>query len=148
MCAAMDLTKLIVTVIVAVVGWFICHRLSAWRDRVSKQRDQKIEYLIEAFRLLSEVTNHPRLHEVNLQLRAAFAIIQLFGTEDQNTLIATFVDEMRKHSKSNIDRLLQNLRNALRQELDLVEIKDDIRWLWVEPSSDVPHDEVQLTDER
>lgn len=136
----METYNLIVPVIVAILGWYIAHRLSAHRDRLKKRQDERIRYLIEAFRLLSMAVNHPRLCEVNQPLREALSIVQLLGTKKQNSLVAEFIAAIGGDGDANIDELLQDLRNDLRSELDLTPIEDSFSWVWVRPSAEEDDD--------
>ncbi len=130
----MEFWELLVTVVVAVGGWYVAHYLSVSRDRANKRLDQRIDYLIESFRTLARIANHPRLYEVNAELRLALANIQLFGNEQQISMVARFVNEMRTKNKADLDVLLAELRTELRKELGLQDVTEPIRWLWVSPA--------------
>ena len=49
--------SLMIPLLVAVLGWFIAHRLAAARDRANKRREVQVSYLIEAFRRLGKIVN-------------------------------------------------------------------------------------------
>ena len=46
------LIPLLITTVVAVVGWLIAHALAAARDRANKRREMRVAVLIEAYRAL------------------------------------------------------------------------------------------------
>ncbi|MGH9799389.1 MAG: hypothetical protein ACRD82_03415 [Blastocatellia bacterium] len=54
---------ILVTAGVTILGWLVAHQFNAWRDRENKRRDQRIQYLVEAFRRLGIANHHPRLIE-------------------------------------------------------------------------------------
>ncbi|MGL5302984.1 MAG: hypothetical protein ACRC9M_05200, partial [Aeromonas sp.] len=45
------------SVLVIVIGWFVVHNLSVKRDRQNKKDDIRTEYLISAYRQLSDASN-------------------------------------------------------------------------------------------
>ena len=57
--------SLILTALVAVLGWFIVHQLSISRDIKNKRIELKIKYLIEAYRRLENVShrNNPNMQD-------------------------------------------------------------------------------------
>jgi hypothetical protein len=81
------LVPLLITTVVAVVGWFSGHSLSASRDRANKHRDIRLEYLIEAYRRLENAGGRdlPSSPEQSRDLESAIADIQLFGSLAQIT---------------------------------------------------------------
>jgi hypothetical protein len=79
-----SIIPLIITALVAVVGWFIVHELSISRDIKNKRIELKIKYLIEWYRRLEHIS-----HRDNPDLKdfeSAIADIQLFGTKQQAEL--------------------------------------------------------------
>ena len=123
------LSPLLVTIIVAIVGWFIVHRLTAARDRENKRREQCIQYLVDAFRSLAAVGNRPELSAVANELELALADIQLFGTADQIKKAQYFAQQMGEQNKGSLDDLMTDLRQDLRKELHLSEIRGKMWWL-------------------
>ena len=43
----------------AVIGWFAAHQFNSYRDRVTKRRELRIQYLLEAYRRLEAAANRP-----------------------------------------------------------------------------------------
>ena len=112
------LLPLVITAIVAVAGWFIAHRLSADRDRETKRRELRVEYLIDVWRRLENVsarTDDSR----NVDLESAVADIQLFGSNRQIELAYQFMEDFVKNGHADLDDLLDDLRRDLRHELKL-----------------------------
>ncbi len=68
---------LIITAVVAVVGWFIVHELSISRDIKNKRIELKIKYLIEAYR--RTVSLDPLLGDLHEDLRKLLHLEHLQG---------------------------------------------------------------------
>ena len=123
------LIPLLVTTVVAIIGWFIAHRLAAARDRESKRRDKRIQYLVEAFRRLATVGNRPNLSECAEELESAIADIQLFGTPEQINKVQALTKELGEKNKASLNDLVKDLRQDLRKELRLLEVEGKMWWL-------------------
>lgn len=124
--------KILFTLSLAMLGWFVTHKLNSERDFNNKKREQIISYLIDAYLDLEDVCHR---HDSDLierftKLESALAKIQLFGTEEQINMAHQIVDSIAKEP-TNTDPLLRNLRSGLRKELKLPDTETDIafcRW--------------------
>lgn len=104
---------------VAVVGWGVAHRLSITKDRNAKQRDMRIQFLLEAYRRLESAANRPEAgKEEQDKFESALADIQLLGTKPQIEELMRFLAELHSTGTS-INPLLELLRAHLRDELNL-----------------------------
>jgi hypothetical protein len=110
--------QLLATAVVAFLGAWLAHAFSASRDRKNKRRDQRIAFLIEAYRRLEFVANRPSLTDPK-PIEAAIADIQLFGSLSQIQLTRAFVTEFAKSRSASLDSILEALRKDLRAELQL-----------------------------
>jgi hypothetical protein len=110
---------LLITVVVAIFGWYFVHALAMRRDRAAKGRDLRVQFLIEAYRRLESVSNRPFSKETARSFESAIADIQLFGTPDQVRLAQEFAAGYAEKGKHPIQPLLAELRNELRRELQL-----------------------------
>lgn len=119
------LAPLLVTTTVAIVGWFIGHTLTARRDRANKQREQRINYLIEAYRRL-ESCAHRGNNLDSSKMESAVGDIQLFGSPRQVELVQGLVTEFAAGGGASMDALLQDLRRDLRSELNLETVPDKV----------------------
>jgi len=119
------LGPLLITTAVAIGGWFVGHALTARRDRTNKRRDQRIGYLIEAYRRL-ESCAHRREQFDALKFESALADIQLFGTTRQVELVQILITEFAAGGGAMMDDLLQDLRRDLRVELRLQAVPDRV----------------------
>lgn len=104
---------------VAVAGWGVAHRLSITKDRNAKQRDMRIQFLLEAYRRLESAANRPEAgKEEQDKFESALADIQLLGTKPQIEELMRFLAEWNTSGVS-INPLLELLRAHLREELRL-----------------------------
>jgi hypothetical protein len=119
-----------ITALVAVVGWFIVHRLTISRDIKNKRTELIIKYLIEAYRKLENVSHrdNPNMQD----FESAIADIQLFGTSRQVELAQKISMEFAKNKNVILDSLLADLREDLRKLLHLEQLSGQppiiVRW--------------------
>lgn len=126
------IAPLLVTTVVAVVGWYAAHRLSAAPDRANKRRELRVQYLIEAYRRLENGSNRPIPKEAASDFENAIADIQLFGTPGQVALAQEFAVGFARTGTYSLDPLLDGLRDSLRTELDLEPVSAGIKYLRIE----------------
>ncbi len=127
----------IVTVLVALVGWFAVHRLTAWRDRVNHKRKISTDFLIKAFQNLANAANREPSPQYFRDMEAAIADIQLFGSTSQIKMIETFTKEFAEKGQASMDPLLSSLRKDLRKELGYEAVEGNVRWFRPEGSPKV-----------
>lgn len=131
------LIKLLVTVVVAIFGWFVAHWLSSMRDEKSKKREIVTGYLISAF---SEIERSIEPNEIAkewfVNLGAALHKIQLFGDERQIELVHKIFEVMQNKNATfpndKLMELLRILRNDLRKELKLKPVNSGVILLRLE----------------
>lgn len=124
----------IITVAVALSGWFIVHRLSAWRDRSNHKRKMQTDFLVTALRNLANSANRPyEKGAIHLKdLECAVVDIQLFGSKQQVQLAQDFAAELAEAGHASPDPLINSLRQDLRKELGYEQINGNVRWLRVD----------------
>ena len=115
------LLTLITTVLVAVAGWFIAHLFSSNRERDSKRREIRVQYLLDAWRRLENAVHREDNSYFRKDLETAIADIQLLGTNKQIELALIFAETFANNRGADLDELLNDLRDDLRSEL-LLEI--------------------------
>ena len=121
-------------IVIALAGWLVGYLTAIRRDRLSKRRELRVQYLIEAFRRLqSSVNRFEESFESARELESAIADIQLFGSLHQAQLAAAFAWEFAAHGGANLDKLLMSLRADLRKELSLGTLDDPVIHLRVVP---------------
>ena len=125
--------QLLASAIVAFCGAWLAHSFSAARDRANKRREQRIAFLIAAYRGIESAANR-RDGSAASALESAVADIQLFGTPRQVELVQSFVFEFTEHQSASTDALLVELRRDLRAELRFERVPDSIKFLRIIPS--------------
>ena len=124
--------QIVVSALVALVVVALTHFFSIRRETANRRREQRIGYLVTAYRGLSKANNHPRLWEVADDLEQAISDIQLFGTPEQIRLAQHFGEKLGKTQAAELDPLLTELRNSLREELGQKAVTGHVLWLKVE----------------
>lgn len=125
------LLPLIVTTLIAILGWLIAHALTRKRDRANKLRDIRLQYLIEAYRRLGDAAlrHLPSEPEYAQRLESALADIQLFGSISQVEKLKKMFEDYAENEEGNLDEVINDLRDELRKELDLPPISGNVQWL-------------------
>lgn len=122
--------------ILTAIGWPVIYALNLRRDRRAKQRDLRIQYLIDSWVAIESVANRPfSERQYPEKLEQAIAKIQLFGTSNQIKLAQNFAHEFASKGAADLDQLLSDLRQELRKELGLDEVQDRIVHLRWQPKS-------------
>lgn len=112
-----------ITVAISILGWFIGY-ISNWKiNEKSKEKEMITKYLIEAYRILS---NCCQRKELSPDLEKAVSDIHLFGTEKQIELVQKFINELINSHSAQYNDLLLELRNNLRNELNLPLVNGEI----------------------
>ena len=119
----------LITVLLSVAGWFLGYVTTVRRDRLSKRRDLRIEYLIEAYRRLESVSNRTPTQQDATNLESAIADIQLLGSPQQISLAAEFAHTFAQPREATTTQLLESLRTDLRKELNLGAAADHVTHL-------------------
>lgn len=121
----------LITVGVALGGWLVVHRFSAWRDRINHKRKMQTEFLVKAFQHLGYAANRPfapgAAHLRDIE--CALTDIQLFGSKKQVQLVESFVSEVCQANSASLDPLLNSLRQDLRKELGYEQINSNVKWV-------------------
>jgi len=123
--------KIIFTVLVTMIGWYITHYFNSKRDHKNKIRETKMTYLIEAYLALENVCNR---YEEDLikrfpKLEDALAKIQLFGSDEQILMAKKVIIAIGENKKTDVEELLQDIREKLRKEIGLSKTTEEIRYL-------------------
>lgn len=109
----------------AVVGGLVVHLLSRSRDRANKRKEQRVSYLIEAYRRLEECSQQFGVADKG-KLESAVADIQLLGTPHQVDLVQRFASDFAATGGASLDELLADLRTCLRAEPSLEAVPKNI----------------------
>jgi len=110
---------------VAVLGWYMAHRLNKARDRTNKRHDMITQYLLEAYRRLEMAANREdKTEEQAVAFESAIADIQLLGSQTQITATIQYLRAHASASGGTIDQVLCLLRDDLRKELRLSPVEE------------------------
>jgi len=122
------LLPLVISTVVAILGWYAGNLLNSWRDTKNKRREVRIPYLITAYRILVKRCDLPPGEhlELGLEIESALSDIQLFGTAEQIREAKRFAEAEEKKILIPMNDLLNTFRNDLRGELGLPHIKDPV----------------------
>lgn len=122
-----DLT-LTITVIVALLGWLLVHRLNSERDLRNKKREIVLSHLIEAYMVLTHELNREWTDERALIFESMVSRIQLFGTINSIEQLKQMIDQFTKTRAMDLTKLTVLIRNELRNELELEHIEGNVFW--------------------
>lgn len=121
--------QLAVTLLVAVLGGWVGHHFSMRRDLANERRKLRVTYLLEAYRRLEGASNRDDPGQYKADFESAIADIQLLGSPHQVALAREFAIEMARDRQSSLDRLIFDLRQSLRSELELDPVSEDVIYL-------------------
>lgn len=121
--------QLVVTAVVALTGGWAAHRFTARRDLLNERRKMRIAYLLEAYRKLEDASNRDDPERTWPKFESAIADIQLLGSPEQVALARSFALDMAQHSTAPLDPLVNDLRRSLREELELLPVKENVVYL-------------------
>jgi len=131
----LELTKLIVTVLIAILGWIFAGWLNSRRDTANKRRDLVVQHLVDAYKILTQEIGH---RETSIESITKFenllSEIQLFGSKKQVELARKLSNQTAQNGVSEIDPLVEEMRNSLRNELGLEQVEGTTIWLRFEES--------------
>jgi hypothetical protein len=115
--------------VVGIAGAYLGHWLAHRRDKRNRLQQQRIQYLIDAYRAIAKANHHPRLYEVADDLERAVADIQLLGSPELIHLAQVFSKEFAKNNEASLDDILATIRKDLRKELGETAVSGKIIWL-------------------
>lgn len=78
----MEIVSIIISVIalaIGIINWFVNHKLAGKRDSENRKKEIRIQYLIDAFKLVEDASNRKDTSRLE-NIEKAGAIIHLLGT--------------------------------------------------------------------
>ena len=130
-----ELYKLIITVLIAIGGWYVGHYFAWKRDQKKKKRDLRLEYLQATYENLNKVRSYSeRLNIDDLAdlLIGILSDIELFGTDEQIKYVRKMSEEVEKKKwkelHDTLENIIDNLRDDLRSELNLSQSKGNVTY--------------------
>lgn len=122
-----------ITILLAVIGWVVGHKLTSHRDTKNKQREIRTKYLLEAYESFMVAGRNGTILPNHKEIERAVFIIEMFGTSEQVELSRKFTREMAQNNNSNFTTLVVSIRNFVRSELALDDLGDGINILRIDP---------------
>jgi uncharacterized protein YeeX (DUF496 family) len=137
-----DILKVVISVIIAVVGWIVGHHFNSRRDVAANRKKLMTGYLVDAYRKLNSfacvlTSGAKGTESLAMDINSAVSDIQLLGTKRQIQLVKEISEHIgREHTvpSQKLTDLLLNLRNSLRVELNLEQIDDSVAHFHIEYS--------------
>ena len=116
--------SVLVSPVIAIMGWFVANNHATKRDRRNKQRDIRVQYLINAYRHLEAIASRGSdIDRYADNFESAIADIQLFGCPLQVQMAQELATSIASRSQdSSTGPLLLALRDDLRRELGLEKV--------------------------
>lgn len=134
----LEYTKIVITALIAVLGWIAGHYFTSEKSRNDKKRDLSIDYLTKAYKFLTtEIVQKNISNEGWTKLEGVIADIQLFGSPEQVTLAKELVDSIVEGGEFTMDALINSLRKDLRKQLGLEAVLGNVKWLRYTPKEDI-----------
>ncbi|MFA7326591.1 MAG: hypothetical protein WC121_08010 [Candidatus Kapaibacterium sp.] len=126
----MEYVQIIVTIVLAVIGWIIAHRFTNFREIAQKRRELTTKVLIDSYYVLTnDIAQRELTDERTSKLEFTLSQIQLFGTEEQVDLVWEFIQNRVNRNEASLDPLIKSLRNSLREDLNLSRIDSNVSWI-------------------
>lgn len=122
-----------ITIVLAVVGWVVGHKLTSQRDIKNKQREIRTKYLLDAYEAFMVAGRNGTVLQNHKEIERAVYTIEMFGTLEQVELCRRFTKEMAQENSSNFTTLVVCIRNFVRSELALADLGDGINMLRIDP---------------
>ncbi|MCT7578371.1 hypothetical protein [Aliarcobacter butzleri] len=122
--------KIVLSVIIAVIGWIIGHYFTSKRDVSNKKREIRLNYLIEVYLILTnDLTERGNIDSKKAEIiEKIISQVQLLGSKKQVELVKTLADSIGKGEIIEYDTLINSLRDDLRKELELEKIEGNVHW--------------------
>ena len=135
----LDFVKIATAIFLACSGWLIVNHLTTKREINAKKRELVTKYQVETFTAINTFFTYLLIHEnppaeVRTNFNNAISMIQLLGSQSQIEKFSSILEKMMEISAtqssklkgSEIDTLLQDVRNELRNELQLEQVNNKV----------------------
>lgn len=108
----------------AIVGGFVVHLFTARRELHNIRRAQRVEFLVLAYRRLTDASNRGSAlsEEQRDGLESALSDVVLLGERAEIDAAQQFMRQMADQKGADLEPLLQALRRSLRTELGLRDV--------------------------
>ena len=122
---------ILVSTLVAIIGWYFVHYYAQERDLKNKKREITLNYLITSYRILANeiLQREPHTPEAKRKLEDVLSELQLFGSLEQVIMAQELAKAVQKESTTfDISPLINSLRESVRSELKLKKVEGNMWW--------------------
>ncbi len=143
----MELAELIVTVVVAALGWVAVHAFNSRRDARAKHLEVRLKILADAYTTFVRVGidgtiigrgADGQLRDRASEVEAAIAMVHLYGTAKQSKAASEYAAECAASGKGSLQPLVELLRGDLRALLKLEQLEEAPTFLRIERTTAPP----------
>lgn len=127
--------ELLTSALTVVLAGALSFTTALYVSRRATVRDQRIGFLLAAYRTLADGANRP-FKEHTRAFEQAISDVGLLGEPEQVRLAAEFAIEMAANKRASLDPLLDSLRLGLRKELGLITDTARVPILRITPEPD------------
>jgi hypothetical protein len=125
----LDYLKIIVTVVLAVIGWITSSYITSKRDRKNKRRAIVTDKMMDAYKVLTHEINERELTNERVEaLENLISDLQLIGSPEIVALTKKLAIDAVSNDQFPLDDLINEIRRELRKELDLNSIQGNVLW--------------------
>ncbi|ARN57416.1 hypothetical protein [Sedimentisphaera salicampi] len=125
----MEVLKLVIPVVIAVLGWILGHLLSSIRERENKKREIRLEKLMEAYDWFGRAMIEGQNEEINVQLSMAIHNSQCYGTCREQKMAIEYCQAIKEKKSADALELIKSIRNVIREELGLSPFEEPVSWV-------------------
>jgi hypothetical protein len=112
--------------IAGITGAYISHWLTHRREKKNRLLEQRIQYLIHAYRAFVKASHNLYLREVADDLEQAVADIQFLGSPELIGHVRSFSEEFARKGEASLNEAMTAIRTELRKELGETPVFDKI----------------------
>jgi hypothetical protein len=118
--------------VAGIAGAYVGHWLTFRREKKNRLQQQRIEYLINAYRAFAKGSSSPRLWDVAEDLEQAVADIQILGSPELIDLVQEFLKQFYNEKSTSVEGIVRAIRKDLRSELGEKPVSGEILRLRIE----------------
>jgi hypothetical protein len=119
--------------VAGITGAYIGHWLTYRREKKNRLLEQRIQYLIHAYRAFVKASHNLHVREVADDLEQAVADIQFLGSPELIGLVRRFSEEFARKGETSLNEAMTAIRTDLRKELGEKPVSDKIFMLRIPP---------------
>jgi len=120
--------KILISIIVALVGWVFAHKFTSKRDLTNKKLENILNLTMESYKALSLYSSDPGRNDGQLHLVNTLINIQCFGNKEQVDMADTILKSIADPTEFiiGLGDLMTSLRSSYRHDLQLSKIEGNV----------------------